>query len=78
VNADTVLREGELLGRLLDTFVAAQLRAELDSNPARRIKRTQSLCAVLSGVVAGRRRAKTAKFWAQLIGTDRRLTPFLS
>lgn len=29
VNADTVLRDGDLLGRLLDTFVAAQLRAEL-------------------------------------------------
>ncbi|HZK51877.1 MAG TPA: DUF4143 domain-containing protein [Actinomycetota bacterium] len=29
VNADAVLRDGELLGRLLDTFVAAQLRAEL-------------------------------------------------
>jgi hypothetical protein len=62
------------------TFVQVTdpLWAPRDSNPARRIKRTQSLCAVLSGVVAGRRRAKTAKFWAQLIGTDRRLTPFLS
>lgn len=29
VNADGVLRDGDLLGRMLDTFVAAQLRAEL-------------------------------------------------
>ena len=29
VDADGVLRDGDLLGRMLDTFVAAQLRAEL-------------------------------------------------
>lgn len=29
VNAEAVLRDGDLLGRLLDTFVAAQLRVEL-------------------------------------------------
>jgi predicted AAA+ superfamily ATPase len=29
LNADTVLRDGDLLGRLLDTFVLAQVRAEL-------------------------------------------------
>ena len=29
LDADTVLRDGDLLGRLLDTFVLAQLRAEL-------------------------------------------------
>lgn len=30
-----VLRDGDLLGRFLDTFVAAQLRPELDVSPAR-------------------------------------------
>ena len=30
-----MLREGDLLGRVLDTFVAAQLRPELDVSPAR-------------------------------------------
>ena len=30
-----VLRDGDLLGRVLDTFVAAQLRPELDVSPAR-------------------------------------------
>lgn len=30
-----LLRDGDLLGRLLDTFVAAQLRPELDVSPAR-------------------------------------------
>lgn len=35
VDADGVLREGDLIGRLLDTFVVAQLRAELDIGPRR-------------------------------------------
>ncbi|MGH3949708.1 MAG: ATP-binding protein [Pseudonocardiaceae bacterium] len=35
VDADGILREGDLIGRLLDTFVVAQLRAELDVGPRR-------------------------------------------
>ncbi|HEX7245678.1 MAG TPA: DUF4143 domain-containing protein [Solirubrobacterales bacterium] len=35
LDADAVLRDGDLLGRLLDTFVAAQLRAECASSDAR-------------------------------------------
>ena len=35
LDADLVLRDGDLLGRLLDTFVAAQLRAELSSSASR-------------------------------------------
>ena len=35
LDADTVLRDGDLLGRLLDTFVLAQLRAELPVTAAR-------------------------------------------
>ena len=30
VDVDTVLRDGDLMGRVLDTFVVAQLRAELE------------------------------------------------
>jgi hypothetical protein len=41
--------------------------APRDSNPARRIKRTQALSAVLAGITAGRWRAKSAKFWAQFL-----------
>jgi hypothetical protein len=29
VDADAVIRDGDLLGRVLDTFVAAQIRAEI-------------------------------------------------
>ena len=35
LDADTVLRDGDLLGRLLDSFVLAQLRAELPVTAAR-------------------------------------------
>jgi len=35
IDAPAVLRDGDLLGRLLDTFVAAQLRAELHSSSTR-------------------------------------------
>jgi predicted AAA+ superfamily ATPase len=35
IDVDLVLRNGDLLGRLLDTFVAAQLRAELASASSR-------------------------------------------
>lgn len=35
LDADAVLRDGDLLGRLLDTFVAAQLRAERATSEAR-------------------------------------------
>ena len=35
INVDFVIRNGDLLGRLLDTFVAAQLRAELASASSR-------------------------------------------
>lgn len=35
IDAKGVLRDGDLLGRLLDTFVAAQLRAELPSSMTR-------------------------------------------
>jgi uncharacterized protein len=35
VDADAVLRDGNLLGRLLDTFVAAQLRPELATSESR-------------------------------------------
>jgi hypothetical protein len=35
LDVDLVLRNGDLLGRLLDTFVAAQLRAELASSASR-------------------------------------------
>lgn len=35
LDEDAVLRDGDLLGRLLDTFVAAQLRAECASSDAR-------------------------------------------
>jgi predicted AAA+ superfamily ATPase len=35
LDAGHVLRDGDLLGRLLDTFVAAQLRAELSTTAAR-------------------------------------------
>lgn len=35
VDVDLVMRNGDLLGRLLDTFVAAQLRAELAVTPSR-------------------------------------------
>jgi predicted AAA+ superfamily ATPase len=35
IDAKGVLRDGDLLGRLLDTFVAAQLRAELHSGSTR-------------------------------------------
>ena len=35
LDVDLVLRDGDLLGRLLDTFVAAQLRAELASATSR-------------------------------------------
>jgi predicted AAA+ superfamily ATPase len=35
IDAKGVLRDGDLLGRLLDTFVAAQLRAELHSSSTR-------------------------------------------
>ncbi len=35
LDADAVLRDGDLLGRLLDTFVLAQLRAELPVTAAR-------------------------------------------
>lgn len=35
LDADAVLRDGDLLGRLLDTFVAAQLRAECTRGEAR-------------------------------------------
>jgi predicted AAA+ superfamily ATPase len=35
LDADAVLRDGDLLGRLLDTFVTAQLRAECASSDAR-------------------------------------------
>jgi predicted AAA+ superfamily ATPase len=35
LNADAVLRDGDLLGRLLDTFVAAQLRAECAGSDTR-------------------------------------------
>ncbi len=35
LDTDGVLRDGDLLGRLLDTFVAAQLRAELPVNATR-------------------------------------------
>jgi predicted AAA+ superfamily ATPase len=35
LDVDLVLRNGDLLGRLLDMFVAAQLRAELASAPSR-------------------------------------------
>ncbi len=35
IDAKGVLRDGDLLGRLLDTFVAAQLRAELHSSRTR-------------------------------------------
>lgn len=35
LDADAVLRDGDLLGRLLDTFVAAQLRAECATGEAR-------------------------------------------
>ena len=35
LDLETVLRDGDLLGRVLDTLVAAQLRPELDVSPAR-------------------------------------------
>ena len=35
LNPDTVLRDGDLMGRLLDSFVLAQLRAELPVTAAR-------------------------------------------
>jgi predicted AAA+ superfamily ATPase len=34
LTVDTIIRDGDLLGRLLDTFVTAQLRAELPLNAA--------------------------------------------
>jgi predicted AAA+ superfamily ATPase len=35
LDTDAVLRDGDLLGRMLDTFVAAQLRAELSTSALR-------------------------------------------
>ncbi len=35
VDASTVLRDGDLLGRVVDTFVASQLRAELETSESR-------------------------------------------
>ncbi|MFZ1488824.1 MAG: DUF4143 domain-containing protein [Ilumatobacteraceae bacterium] len=35
VDEDTVMRDGDLMGRVLDTFVAAQLRPEIDASALR-------------------------------------------
>ena len=56
-------------------LVAPVWWAPRDSNPARRIKRTKALCAVLSGVFAGYGYAKSAKFWAQFQGVACRSLP---